>query len=495
MGQNASADGNPGQDQRLDSWKSIAGFFNRDVRTVKRWERDRDLPVHRVPGGERGTVFAYTGELRRWLDQRSPEEALDAAAVSSSEAKTVALSQAAFLDPRVAVSPDTGIASSATTIAKLDLAPPRRSRWRWAVVAAALIVLLVAALQAVRMVHWWPLPVGHARRAVHVPNAEAEALYLKGRYYWNQRTADSLNRAVDLFTQSIVNDPQYAQAYVGLADCYLLLREFGQMPDAQAFPRALAAAHKAIELDDSASEAHRSIALALCYWSWDMPAAEREFRRALQLDPNDVEAHHWFATSLIVHGRVNEALTQIDAAWKLQPSSTSILADRALILSAAGDRAEAIASLLQIQEIQPGFLSTHRYLARIYLSEQNYAKYLDELRKGAELSHDDKLAASVERAAQDLNRGGPAAMLRTLAQGYAENSTDEKSQASTAAALFALSGDKENAFKQLEISYARHESDFISIATDPAYDSMRNDPRFNRLVALSDVSSSKPRSN
>src|ERR1019366_4026317 len=141
---------------------------------------------------------------------------------------------------------------------------------------------------------------------------EAQDLYLKGRYYWDKRTPDDLNKAVDFFTQASIRDPNYAQAYVGLADCYNLLREYAAMTPEEAYPRALAAAKTAVELDDSSAEAHNSLAFVTFYWNWDVAGAEREFRRALELNPTYVVAHHWYATFLMTIGRLPEALEQID---------------------------------------------------------------------------------------------------------------------------------------------------------------------------------------
>src|ERR1700690_4450127 len=138
----------------------------------------------------------------------------------------------------------------------------------------------------------------------HPANREAEEFYLKGRFYWSKRTPDSLNKAVDSFTQAIVHDPNYAQAYVGLADSYNLLREYTLMPPSEAFPRALAAAKKAVELDPLSSEAHASVAFVSFYGMWDARTAEVEFQRAIELNPNNAVAHHWYATYLVSIHRV-----------------------------------------------------------------------------------------------------------------------------------------------------------------------------------------------
>jgi tetratricopeptide (TPR) repeat protein len=212
--------------------------------------------------------------------------------------------------------------------------------------------------------------------------AEAEDLYLQGRYYWNKRTPADLNKAVDYFTQAIIRDPNYAKAYVGLADCYNLLRECTAMPPEEAYPRALAAAKKAIELDPSSAEAHNSLAFGSFYWLWDAATAEREFRRALELDPNYVLAHHWYATFLHALGRSDEALREINRAQELDPSSTTVLADKGvLLLYGAGHKEEAVALLKQLEDTEPSFLSPHRYLSTIYLINGKYVEYLAEAKK------------------------------------------------------------------------------------------------------------------
>ena len=184
--------------------------------------------------------------------------------------------------------------------------PAARPNVGWMVAAAllagALVTLAVswnAWREAIGKVWAKTLPV--RPKAAQSPAAE---LYLKGRYYWNKRTPEDLKKAVDYFTQSIVADPGYAKAYVGLADCYGLLREFAAMPDSEAWPRALAAARKAVELDDSLAEAHSSLGFDLFYGSLDLKGGEREFKRAVELNPNYAEAHQWYATALMSVGRL-----------------------------------------------------------------------------------------------------------------------------------------------------------------------------------------------
>ena len=243
---------------------------------------------------------------------------------------------------------------------------------------------------------------------------EAEELYLKGRYYWTKRTPADLTKAVDFFTQSIVRDPNYAPAYVGLADCYNLLREFSAMPAAEAFPRASAAARKAVELDDSSAEAHASLAFVMFYWNWDITGAEREFRRAIKLNPDYALAHHWYATFLMVLGRSSEALQEINRAQKLDPASNPILADKGLILFHAGQTDQAIALLNQIETAQPAFFSTHKYLSYIYLVQRDYPNYLAQALQAALLSHDEQELAIVRAAEQGFKSGGERELLSDI---------------------------------------------------------------------------------
>ena len=166
----------------------------------------------------------------------------------------------------------------------------------------------------------------------HSSNTQAQEFYLKGRYFWSRRTPKGhVTQAIDYFTQAIVQGPGNAEAYVGLADCYNLLREFGVMPAAEAYPRALAAAQRAVRLDDTSAQAHNSLAFPTFWWLWKAATAEREFSRALQLNPDLVRAHHWYATYLMALHRFPDAIDQIDQAQRLDASS-ALLADKGYLL-------------------------------------------------------------------------------------------------------------------------------------------------------------------
>src|SRR5579871_906691 len=332
--------------ERLDSWKEIAVFFGRAERTVKRWETERGLPVHRVPGSGRAAVFAYSHELSEWLKGRSAE--LDSSDLPSTGQQESERSPAGPTETPVQKRADFRAVAS------------------WLVPFGLVVVLTFL------------FSFGHrgltfkAVAARHIPNPEAQELYLKGRYYWDRRTPDDLNKAVDYFTQAIVKDPSDAQAYVGLADCYNLLREFGTMASTEAYPRALAAAQRAVELDDTSAEAHSSLGFVTFWWSWQGATAEREFKRALELNPDLVRGHHWYATYLLAVHRYPEAVDQIEQAQRLEPSSTAILADKGFLLWTAGRRNEGIALLKQLETTEPSLSSTHNYLGKIYWDGKDY---------------------------------------------------------------------------------------------------------------------------
>jgi Tfp pilus assembly protein PilF len=219
---------------------------------------------------------------------------------------------------------------------------------------------------------------------------------------------------VDSFTQAIVHDPNYAPAYVGLADCYNLLREYTLMPATEAYPRALAAAQKAVELDDQSSEAHASLAFALFYGTWNASDADREFRRALDLNPNNAGAHHWYATYLATVGRNSESVEEIERAQALNPASKSVLADKGDLLWLAGRHDEGTALLRQLETTEPDFVSPHRYLKGISFITGDYPRYLEEWKKEATLMHDSAALKLVEAAERAFADGGGQGMLRSM---------------------------------------------------------------------------------
>ncbi len=475
------------ENKRLDSWKEIAAFFGRDERTVKRWEKNRSLPVHRVPGSQRGGVFAYTHELTRWLNSAPAEK-------ESAENPEHSPQPLTLLDS------DPTIAETLAEPIPLPLPrsrPPRPIDTQWKGMAAAvLIIFITIAVFAIRHARSnpgdfrsvssgaaaiAPMPAGNPVHAKAAPNRQAVEFYLKGRYYWNRRTGDSLNRAVDSFTQAIVLDPSYAEAYAGLADTYDLMREYASMPESEAYPRAIAAATKAVSLDDSLAEAHRALAFGLFYWKWEIPEAIQEYQRAIQLNPKDADAHHWYATSLLSIGRSGEALAEIERARALSPASPSILADRALIIYNTGNRAEGIATLKEMEQTEPGFLSPPRYLAAVYFERGDYPDFIEQTKRASLLSRDTDEIAVADAAKRGWQSGGEHGLLEALLPVQQRMFDKGQSCGPRLAYIYLLLGRKKDAVHYLQAAFQAHDSGLFSLPHSRFATELKGDPEFEQL--------------
>ena len=360
--------------------------------------------------------------------------------------------------------------------APAELVPAARGRRRMviaslllAAMALGVVLVLIGGRRAARH---------NADRAV---NPVAQDLYLKGKYYWNQRTPESLNRAVGFFNQAIASDPGYAEAYAGLADCYNLLREYSAMPASEAWPRAIAAAKKAVELDNSSADAHTSLAFALFYGALDTAAGEREYRRAIELNPGSANAHHWYATSLVVQGRYRESLAEIERARELDPSSTSILADKGLILFDHGHVEQSIALLKQVEAADPASQSAHTYLARIDLTRSEFSDYLTEAQKAAELSRNAAALAIAAAARKGFAAGGSRAMLASILEIQKDLLKEGRCSHYEVARTYALMGKRQEALDQLQAAMASREMDIVALNNDPTLASLRGEPRFQDL--------------
>jgi DNA-binding winged helix-turn-helix (wHTH) protein/Tfp pilus assembly protein PilF len=362
-------------------------------------------------------------------------------------------------------------------------------RWRLAIFPALVLLLVVWSL--------WPKfrparanaakpPAVSARKSdlgSHSANSEAEQFYLKGRFYWEKRTPDALNKAVDFFTQAIVHDANYAPAYVGLADSYNLLREYTLMPASEAYPRALAAAQKAVELDDQSSEAHASLAFALFWGTWNVADAEREFRRAIELNPNNAVAHHWYATYLATVGRPAESVQEIERAQALDPASKSIVADKGDLLWAAGRHEEALALLKQLETTEPDFVSPHRYLKGFYFVNGEYGLFLDEWKKEASLMRDNSSLKLVDAAEKGFAAGGVDGMLQNMRETQTKLYERGEQSPYLLAQTESLGGHKRDAIRYLQIAYDKRDDATIQMATDPDFNNLHADPAYQNLAA------------
>ncbi|MGA8502814.1 MAG: tetratricopeptide repeat protein [Candidatus Sulfotelmatobacter sp.] len=464
--------------KRLDSWKEIAAFFDRDERTVKRWEKERALPVYRVPGSVRGGVFAYADELAEWLQAPhhnwEPVEipARVAASVDGNRSPTIPVHVVTVNPPADFPVPDIRLVPPPSPVSST-----RDFLW------ILPLVLITGSFLALSFGHREPR-YKNALAAPQPPSAEAQDLYLKGRYHFEKRTPDDLNQAVDFFTQAIVHDPSYAAPYVGLADSYNLLREFSVLPAQEAFPRARAAAAKAVELDPNSAEAYNSLAFASFWGFFDVATAEREFKRAIELNPGLPRAHHWYATFLIETERTQEALAEIERARQLDPSSTAILADKGCILAAAGKAEEARTLLTQLATSQPEFVPPHRYLAEdIYFREGNYAGYFTESATVARLRHDAKAQKNIDLEKAAYASGGRRGLLEQRLTTRRESFDHGTGSAFDVADAYAALGQDSDALKYLEIAWQRHDLRITTLLTNGEFQHLHQNQEFREVAA------------
>jgi serine/threonine-protein kinase len=310
-------------------------------------------------------------------------------------------------------------------------------------------------------------------------NPEAYQLYLKGRYYWNKRTAEGLKRAIEQFQQATDKDPNYALAYVGLADCYLVLEQYAGTPTSETLPKARAAVLRALQIDDSLAEAHASLAQAYKH-SWQFEEAGKEFKRAIELNPNYPTAHHWYSQYLVTMGRLDEAVTEIKRAQQLDPLSPVTSAAAASTYRQKGDLDAAMEQCKGISELDPTFRFAHACLGGVYQKQGRYGEAIGEFRKAVEASGNasENLSALGHCYAISGRRSEAMATLKELEGKYAKR----ESAAFNLAAVYAGLGEKDQAFAWLEKDFQSRSGTLFQITFLPTFDTLRSDPRYADLL-------------
>jgi TolB-like protein/DNA-binding winged helix-turn-helix (wHTH) protein/Flp pilus assembly protein TadD len=314
-------------------------------------------------------------------------------------------------------------------------------------------------------------------RHVKVVDPQAYEAYLKGRYFWNKRTGDDLVKAVEYFNRAIERDPNYAQAYSGLADTYALLGdwEYGVLAPREAFPRAKAAATKALQLDHMLGEAHNSLAFCLDGFDWDSKSADAEFRRAIELNPGYATAHHWYAWHLSLLGRNSDAIAEMKKAQNIDPLSLIINADLAELLLIAHLRDESILQSRKTIEMDVNFPLAHNQLALAYLQTHRYDEAISELQEAVRLSSGSPTCtANLARAFAASGRRSQAVQLLDDLK-----KRSRPSYASEIAVVYAALGDNDEAMTWLEKGYEERFNPGVLLR--PGFDSLRADRRFQDL--------------
>jgi TolB-like protein/Flp pilus assembly protein TadD len=560
---------------RLNSWKEIAAYLRRDVRTLHRWEAEEGLPIRRHLHKKRGSVYAYRSELEAWWrDRRLRLDEQVTAPASHWDWRKIALVSIVLLlilGPSIylvqqragfhAKVPDRKIILAVLPFENLSGDPDQEyfsdglteetiarlgnlNSQRLAVIARSSsmhykhsvlgvtqigrelgadyllqgtvhregsIIRVTAELVQVRdQTHLWSrsyqsdvrdvgalqgdlaqgvaaeiqlklTPEQQARLgSSHRTDPKAHEAYLKGLYFWNKITEQGMKEAIAYFQQAINIDPGYAEAYASLGSCYGILGNLTAIPPDESFPRNKAAAVKALELDYTVSEAHAQLGYASMFYDHDWPRAENEFRRALELNPSNANAHRGLAQYFVSNARFDDALAEIEQARKLDPVSLGINSDQGWFLHFARRPDEAITQLRKTLELDPGFGVAHFTLGNAYelkgeldqaISEYQTAIALSGNLNGriGSLGHAYALAGRKNDARQILKR------LKELSRnGYV-------SPYHTALVYIGLD-EKEEAFAWLE--KAQHDRYWMMafLKVDPRLDPLRSDPRFQDLL-------------
>jgi adenylate cyclase len=321
----------------------------------------------------------------------------------------------------------------------------------------------------------------HAIATRPTENNEAYQLYLKGRYFWNKLTPEGFQKAIEYFQQAIEKDPAYALAYAGLSDSYEMLGFWGVLPPQEMWPKAKAAALKALEIDETLAEAHVALGWVSFTYDWDWPAAEKHFKRALALNPSSPAAHHgWYSIYLGALGQSDDALAEAQRALDLDPVSAVSNHNVAEQLYLARRFDEAIAQCRKTLEMDPSFPLTHSLLGRAYLAKGMYRESLVELEKYLALSPGNPAALAGLAYAQA--RAGERNQALRVFEELRELSKQRHVPSYLFAVVYAGLGDKDQAFTWLEKAYEERDGSLPMLKVNPSWDLLRSDPRFAELL-------------
>ncbi len=573
-------------EHRLDSWKEIATYLDRDVTTVQRWERQEGMPVHRHLHHKRGSVYALSSELDAWRQSRKlrfedeHEPALEALASADRQQTTVpggrrwlvlgtaAVALAALLTlayvaariragdtsrPRIrslAVLPLQNLSgdpsqdyvadgmteeligrlsrihglrvisrTSTMHFKNTQLSVPEIARMLAveAIVEGSLVQeghqirVHAQLIRAATDEHIWAgeyqreyqsilevqeevarniveqiqlnlTPEDRARLASKPPvDPEAYESYLRGRYYFNQRTEDALHKSIASFQQAIARDPAYAPAYSGLAEAYAMLGFRGGFPSKDALSGAKKAALKAIELDDALAEPHASLAFIAETYDWDWPAAEREYKQALELNPGYAEAHNWYGGYLTYTGRFNEGVVEAMRARELDPLSLPLNNALAGRLLAAGRYDEALRQVQTTLELDEHFAPAHQTLGWVYLHGGKQDDAIREFQNALELAGAADTDIQLDLGFAYAVSGRPDEARRILAN-LQQLHQQGIVPAASLATLYGALGESNEAFVWLEKAYQERDPQLTYLKAGRRFEPLRKDPRFGQLV-------------
>src|SRR5262245_37186206 len=311
---------------------------------------------------------------------------------------------------------------------------------------------------------------------------EAHLAYVQGRYHWNKRTSAGLKKAIEYFNAAIARDPNYAQPYAGLADSYVLMEGLSPrtLPPNEAYPKAKEAAMKALRIDEQSAEAHTSLGRIKLNYDWDWPGAEKEFKLAIQIDPDYPTAHQWYSVYLVYLGRNTEAIAEAHRAYALDPISPASSRELAAVYYRARQYDQAIAHCQKMLDLDPqAYVRLRGVLELVYEQLGWYDKAVAErVNTWTVLGQAEKAAAL--KAAYD--ESGWKGYMQKTADSLIEQAVLGKVGSFDMAKVYTRLGDKDRTFEWLEKAYAERSAGIVSIKSDPAFDWLHADPRFQRLL-------------
>jgi TolB-like protein/DNA-binding winged helix-turn-helix (wHTH) protein len=313
---------------------------------------------------------------------------------------------------------------------------------------------------------------------------QAYLAYSYGRYWWNKRAPEDIQKGIEYFQRAIAKDPSYAPAYAGLADAYALLGSIGSdvLPPNEVMPKAKKAALEAVKLDDSLAEGHTSLAYVRLSYDWDFAAAELEFKRAIDLNPGYATAHHWYAHYFLAKSQPEKALAEVRRALVLDPLSLSINVGLGWCLYHAHRYDEAIQQYRSTLDLNPTFALAHSTLGMAYVQKRLYTEALAEFNKASALpgSHTFALA----NIGRTYALSGRAAEARQVLRELEVAARQEYVPAMYMAAIYAALGDRDQSIRWIEKAYEERSDYMIYLRTEPSLDGLRSEPRFKEFLKL-----------
>ncbi len=314
----------------------------------------------------------------------------------------------------------------------------------------------------------------------YTENVEAWQLYQRGRFHTFKLTPPETNKGIGYFQQAIGLDPNYALAYAGLSDAYRSLAIGSEIDPAENFPKAIAAARKSIEIDDAISEGHTALAISLFWGEWNWTEAENQFKRALELNPNEVNAHLFYAHFLSNLGRHTDAITEVERAVELDPLFPFANALEGQFLNHAGRPDEALDQLQKTFELAPNFWMPHLFASSAYIDKGMYAEAIAEARKVRELSAAQTFSIALESYA--LAKSQKTNEAQNVLNELLKLSETRSIPATHIAMAYNGLGETDKALEWLEKGYAEHDPKMAFLKVEPKWSNLRNEPRFVNLM-------------